>query len=127
MRFSAESLSVSEAGNYFQISFEAVKSTKESSGQALPEGPYLIAQRCFDGSECGRCYVETHDPDYCGHFRLRLNVFSSSCLAFEIERREKQCVEVSFAISATEFEHALPIVQLIFGEPTGRRWLQDIN
>src|SRR5450759_5197981 len=34
----------------------------------------------------GRCYVETHDESYIGHFPLRLTEFSRTHLAFEIVR-----------------------------------------
>jgi hypothetical protein len=115
MRFSAERVSVSEDGDYFQLLLEAASSARESIDQDSPNSPYLIVQRSFEMPDTEVCYVETHDSDYCGHFRLRLNDFSSSRLAFEIERNANKHVDISFALTATEFEKVLPIVKLIFG------------
>jgi hypothetical protein len=114
MRFSAELVSVSENGDYFQLSLEAASSAKHNIDEDSLNSPYLIVQRSFEMPDNGLCYFETHDSDYCGHFRLRLNAFSSSRLAFEIDRREKNHVEVSFALSATEYEKVLPTVKVIF-------------
>jgi hypothetical protein len=116
MRFSADRVSVSQNGDYFQLSLEAASSEKQTIDEESLNGPYLIVQRSFEMPDNGLCYVETHDSDYCGHFRLRLNEFSSSRLAFEIERKEKKHVEVSFALGATEFEKVLPTVKVIFSD-----------
>jgi hypothetical protein len=116
MRFSADRISVSQDGDYFQLSLEAASSEKQNVDDDSLNGPYLIVQRSFEMPDIRLCYLETHDSDYRGHFRLRLNEFSSSRLAFEIERKEKKFVEVSLALSATEFEKALPTVKVIFSD-----------
>jgi len=115
MRFSAERVSISEDGDYLQLFLEAASSGEERIDQESPNCPYLILQRSFEMPDAGLCHVETHDFDYCGHFRLRLSVFNSSHLAFEIERSAKKHVDISFALIATEVEKMLPIVKLIFG------------
>ena len=115
MRFYAEKVSVSEDGEYFHLSLEATNSLKEGIENNPFDSPYLILQRSFEMPGRGLCYVETHDFDYCGHFRLRLNEFSPSRLAFEIVRSEKKHVEVSLALSAPVFEEVRPIVNVIFG------------
>ena len=52
---------------------------------------------------------------YIGHFKLKLVEFSQVRLAFEIARSNHNQVEVHFALTAAEFEKALPIVEVIFG------------
>jgi len=63
----------------------------------------------------GRCYIETHDEGYIGHFRLRLTEFSRTRLAFEIVRKTNGHVEVSFALNALEFEEARRVAEIVFG------------
>jgi hypothetical protein len=76
MRFYAENVSVSEDGEHFQLCVEAASSLTDGIEKSPPDSPYLILQRGFEMPDRGLCYIETHDPDYCGHFRLRLNQFS---------------------------------------------------
>lgn len=64
----------------------------------------------------GRCYVETHDSTYIGHFRLRLIEFSRARFACEVGRKRNNYVEVSFAMDESEFKEARRIVEIIFGE-----------
>jgi len=63
----------------------------------------------------GKCYIESHDEEYIGHFKLKLVEFSPTRLAYEIARRDHKFVDVSFALTANEFEEARPIVEVIFG------------
>ncbi len=114
MRFSAKKLSVSEAGDYFQLSLEGNASAAENVEDS-DVSPYLIVQRSFEPPDTRSCYLETHDPDYCGHFRLRLFEFNRTTLVFEIDPRGKRRVEVALELEEREFENARRIVQLLFG------------
>lgn len=113
MRFFAENVSVSEDGDYFQLSLESANSANEDIDQD-PPSPYLVVQRSFEEPGTEVCYVETHDGDYRGHFRLRLKEFSSSRLAFKIVRTAKNYVEVSFDLSEPDFQRVKRIVNAIF-------------
>lgn len=63
----------------------------------------------------GRCYIETDNQEYVGHFPLRLTALSRTRLAFEIVRKTNNHVEVSFGLSASEFEKVRRIAEVIFG------------
>jgi hypothetical protein len=115
MRFHAQRVSVSAAGDYFQLSFGPEKSDEEESDPYEVKGPYLVVQRQFEMPDGGRCYLETHDKGYIGHFRLRLTQLSRTRLAFEILRKTDNQVEVSFALNASEFEEVRRIAEIIFG------------
>ena len=116
MRFHANSVSASEEGDYFQIWLEAKDFAKEAADPHEVDGPYVIVQRDFEMPDDGQCYVETHDSNYIGHFRLRLIEFSRARLAFDLKQKRNNYVEVSFAIDESEFKEAQRVVEIIFGE-----------
>ncbi len=113
MRFHAKYVSAAEAGDYYQVSFET-----EDPGDAIdPPGldsPYLIIQRQFETPDGGRCYVETQDHGYVGHYRLKLIDFGPTQLIVAIERRSNVRVEVTYALDAVEFNEVRRVVNIIF-------------
>jgi len=116
MRFHAKYVSAAEAGDYYQVSFETDDPGDATTDPPGPDSPYLIIQRQFESPDGGRCYVETHDHDYVGHYRLRLLDFSPTRLAFEIERKSNTHIEVSCALDAVEFNEVQRIVNIIFDQ-----------
>lgn len=63
----------------------------------------------------GKCYVESEDEAYIGHFRLSLIAFSPQRLVFEIDRLKDRHVHIEFELSAAQFAEVLPIREIIFG------------
>jgi hypothetical protein len=116
MRFYANSVAASAEGDYYQLWLDVTDSQVDQTDPREPTGPYLIVQRDFETPDRGWCYIETHDAGYVGHFRLRLTELSRTCLAFEIVRARNNHVEVSFSISASEFEEVRRIAEVIFSE-----------
>lgn len=115
MRFHAQDVSASAAGDYFQLSFSPRQSDEGVSDLYEEPGPYLLVQRQFETPDGGRCYIETHDEGYRGHFRLRLIELSRTRLSFEIFRKSNTHVEISFALTDAEFEEVRRIAEIIFG------------
>ena len=108
-------ISASGEGDHFGILFD--NDDPDDDGQDYePYGPYLIVQRQFEDGDHRVCYVETHDEDYRGHFRLRLITFSETRFAMEILRRRKRLVSVSYQLSKPDFEAAERVVNVIFGD-----------
>jgi hypothetical protein len=60
--FHFEHVAVSEVGDGFQILFEKTPGSEEG---------YVLVQRHFEFPDGGKCYLETDDPEFCGHFRFR--------------------------------------------------------
>lgn len=114
MRFHAKYVSASEAGDYYQVSFDTEDPGEDSTDPRGPDRPYLIIQRQFETLDGGQCYVETHDHGYVGHFHVRLTNFTRTCLAFEIARKRNTYVEVSCSLDAVEFKEVQRIVNIIF-------------
>jgi len=87
MKLHARYVTVSDFDDqYFPVSFDNEHPAADYDADA-PMRPYLLLQRQFEDDDSGVCYLETHDPhEYAGHHRLRLVEFTSTRLAFEIER-----------------------------------------
>lgn len=103
------------SGDYYQILFDSEDRGEEHVDPFDESAPYLMVQRQFEFFDGGNCYIESENDDYIGHFKLKLIEFSPTSFAFEIDRRDHNRVEVSFALTAAEFEEAQPIVEVIFG------------
>ncbi|HLG17635.1 MAG TPA: hypothetical protein VJH03_24540 [Blastocatellia bacterium] len=103
------------AGDYYQLWLGPEESEDEVADPYEVKGPYLIVQRQLEMPDRGRCYIETHDKDYIGHFPLRLTEMSRTRLVFEIARKTNNHVEVSFAVEASEFEDVRRIAEIVFG------------
>jgi hypothetical protein len=82
----------------------------------LLDSPYLIFQRQFETPDGGRCYVETHDHGYVGHYRLKLIDFSPTHLVVAIERKSNIHIEVTYALNAVEFDQVQRVVNIIFDQ-----------
>ena len=104
------STSVFGDGDYFQALFEAEQDADD------PDSPYLLIERQFEDPDDDRCYIETHDEKYCGHFLLRRVDFTPKKLSIELERQRDNFVSVTFAMAATEFAEASQVVKIISGE-----------
>ncbi len=63
LTLAAQHASASEDGDYFQVAFE---------GREDEEGsPYLLIQRQFEDEDGDVCYIESHDEEFVGHFRIQ--------------------------------------------------------
>ncbi len=112
-RFHAKYVSAAEAGDYYQVSFETEDPGDDATDPPGLDSPYLIIQRQFERPDGGRCYLETHDHRYVGHYRLKLIDFSPTQLVVAIERKSNTHVEVTYALDAAEFNEVQRVVGII--------------
>ena len=110
MRFHANHVSSSVSGDYYQAVFQAKEDTND------PDSPYLLIQRQFETSDGGRCYIETHDEKYIGHFLLRRVKFTPERLSIEFDRPSDNLVSVTFCMAISDFEEASRVMKIISGE-----------
>ena len=116
MLFHAKYVSAAEAGDYYQVSFETEDPDDDATDSPGVDSPYLIIQRQFETPDGGRCYVETHDHGYVGHYRVKLIAFSPTQLVVVIERKSYARVEVTYALDAVEFDEVRRVVNIIFDQ-----------
>ena len=115
MHLHAKRVSAVVSGDYYQAIFDSDDRDNEQVDPFDQPEPYVLVQREFEDFNGGKCYIESHDEEYIGHFKLKLVEFSPTRLAYEIARRDHKIVEVSFSLTAAEFEEAQPIIEVIFG------------
>ena len=115
MQLYAKKVSAIASGDYYQVLLDSEECDDEQLEPFEQPAPYLLVQSQFEFFDGGKCYIESDDEEYIGHFKLKLVEFSQVRLAFEIARSNHNQVEVHFALTAAEFEKALPIVEVIFG------------
>jgi hypothetical protein len=104
------STSVFGDGDYYQATLEAEQDTDD------PDSSYLLIQMQFEDPDEDRCYIETHDEKYCGHFLLRRVDFTPRKVSIELDRPRNNFVSVTFAMVETEFADASQVVKIISGE-----------
>jgi hypothetical protein len=113
MQFRAKHVSASEDGDYFQVAFETADPAEDATQVLWGDSPYLIIQRQFEDFDGGVCYVETHNEEYIGHFRLRSIEFSPSRVVVEIARDRDNKIEVSFELGESEFKEVQRVMKII--------------
>ena len=82
MLFHANHVTSSAVGEYHQVLF-AHHDTDDG------KGAYLLIQRQFEDWDDDVCYVETHDEQYRGHFRVRRLDFTASRLLLELDGQNR--------------------------------------
>ncbi len=107
MRFHANHVSTTVSGDYYQAVFEERVESSDS------DAPYLLIQRQFEIPDDGECYVETHNEEYIGHFRLHCVDFSPNGISFEIDRPNSRRIDVTLAMTPDEYRAALPAIRII--------------
>ncbi|MFZ2540528.1 MAG: hypothetical protein WAW75_02010 [Gallionella sp.] len=115
MQLYAKRVSANASGDYYQVQLDSEDCEDEQLDPFEQPAPYLLVQSQFEFFDGGKCYIESDDEEYIGHFKLKLVEFSPVRLAFEIVRSNHNQVEVNFALTEAEFEEALLIVEVIFG------------
>ena len=97
MRVQLDRASASEAGDYYQVTFE---------GKLNGEEAYVLVQRQFEFPDGGRCCVETHNQEYIGHFKMAYQpVVEATCRPLVDARGS---VDSTSCRAATARERVLP-------------------
>ena len=91
MKIYLDHVSAAESGDYYQVQFDAADDG---------DGPYVLIQRQFEDVDGGLCYLETHDPDYIGHFGVVRATLGPHRFCLELRRKAFSNVEVTFKTNA---------------------------
>jgi hypothetical protein len=114
MRFHANHITTSIAGDYYQAMFAAEEDVGDS------DSPYLVLQPQFETPDGGEYYIETHDKNYCGHFRLSRVEFTPEKLSIEFDRPMDNVINVTFDMTLADFKKASRVVRTIGPSKTPR-------
>ena len=103
-QFECEHVSATEAGEGFQVLFQKVPESDEG---------YVLVQRHFEFPDREECYVESNDPDFSGHFRIRDAYLSRNRFRMAFGRSPVREIAVSFDATdsvSTEVKRVLQIM-----------------
>jgi hypothetical protein len=108
MKLELKNVCAVESGDYYQVSFD-----DDDTDDVDYDGPYLLLQRQFEDPDGGICYVEAHDEEYCGHFRLKRAHLTNSSFVIELQRKRSAIIEVRFSATRATFKELLRILQIM--------------
>ena len=104
MKTRLKHVSASESGDYYQVIFEA----ERDGGNA-----YLLIQRQFEDPDGGVCYLEAHDEDYVGHFKVVRATLKRNRFFLKLGREEAAEVEVTFKATGQNYNEVARIMRIM--------------
>ena len=105
--FRCEHVSVSEVGDGFQILFEKTPGSEEG---------YVLVQRHFEFPDGGKCYLETDDREFCGHFRFRGAQLSRNRVQMVFGIRPVREITVFFKATDSAYTEVQRVLQIMIPE-----------
>jgi hypothetical protein len=101
MKITLNHVDVSIAGDYYQVHFGA----KEDDGSAkITTDPYFLIQRQFEMPDGDEVYIESHDDNYIGHYRVSRATLQRNKIHLELKRSKYSDLEISFKATEKKFE-----------------------
>jgi hypothetical protein len=105
--FRCEHVSVSEVGDGLQILFEKIPGSEEG---------YVLVQRHFEFPDGGKCYLETDDREFCGHFRFRGAQLSRNRVQMVFGIRPVKEITVFFKATDSAYTELQRVLQIMIPE-----------
>ena len=105
--FRCEHVSVLEVGDGLQILFEKIPGSEEG---------YVLVQRHFEFPDGGKCYLETDDPEFCGHFRFRGAQLSRNRVQMVFGIRPVREITVFFKATDSAYTELQRVLQIMIPE-----------
>ena len=100
MKIRLDYVSVSVAGDYYQVMFEE---KEEDEWDETLDTPYVLIQRQFEMPDGGRIYIETHDENFIGHFAVTRSKLGPNQLFLQLRRNRHAELEVTFNTSKHKY------------------------
>ena len=105
-----EHASASEAGDYYQVSFD------DNDEPGSIDGRYLLIQRQFEFPDDDSYYLESDDSRLCGHVMVRAATLSSEFLSIDLLADQWTTVKIRYRISQDDLAEFERIVGIMFEE-----------
>ena len=104
MKIQLHDVSASESGDYYQVLFE---------GKLDGEQAYVLVQRQFELPDGGLCYVESHDRNYIGHFKVTHAELGRTWFFLKLPRKTAAELEVVFNTTDKNWRQVARIMQIM--------------
>ncbi len=105
--FRCKHVSVSEVGDGFQVLFEKTPDRQEV---------YVLVQRHLEFPDGGKCYLETDDQEFCGHFRFRSARLSRNRFQIVFGIRPGREITVFFKATDSAYAEVQRVLQIMIPE-----------
>lgn len=73
----------------------------------------MLLQWHFEEPGGDLCYLETHDEDYIGHFKIQRARLEHNLSRLELPRREAADVEVTFKATKKEYDQLVRMLRIM--------------
>ena len=100
-------MSVSEVGDGFQVLFEKIPDSEEG---------YVLVQRHFEFPDGGKCYLETDDREFCGHFRFRRARLSWKRFEMVFGTKPERKIAVFFKATDSTYAEVQRVLRIMIPE-----------
>ncbi len=110
MKMHVDYVSASEAGDYYQVLFEERDPDSEQDSLG---GKYLLIQRQFELPNGSRIYVESHDQNFIGHFKVVKARLNPKFLSLTLSRKTSAIIEVTFETSPGNYAKVKRVLSVI--------------
>lgn len=100
------SVSASEAGDYFQVLFEEDVDN--------PEARYFLVQCQFEFPDEEGFYIESDDTQLCGHFEVKTAILSRQSLRLEMPSTKWKIIQVQFRTDDAGYEELERVLETMF-------------
>jgi hypothetical protein len=105
--FCCKHVSVSEVEDGFQVLFEKTPGCDEE---------YVLVQRHFEFPDGGKCYLETDDREFSGHFRFRDAQLSRNRFQMVFGIRPVREITVFFEATDSAYTEVQRVLQIMIPE-----------
>jgi hypothetical protein len=103
-QFRCAHVSATEAGEGFQVLF--AKSPDSDEG-------YVLVQRHFEFPDGGKCYVETDNREFCGHFRIQSAHLSRNQFQMTFGIRPERRIAVLFDATDSVYAEVKRVLEIM--------------
>jgi hypothetical protein len=110
MKIHMDYVSVSVAGDYYQVMFEE---KVPSAGEDSADNKYLLIQRQFEFPDEGLIYVESHDENCIGRFKVAGARLDPKCLSLTLDRKNTAVIEVTFQASTKNYAEVKRVMRIM--------------
>ncbi len=101
MKIDLNYVSVSIAGDYYQVSFDV---KKDDGSDEITDEPYFLIQRQFEMPDDDKVYIESHNEHYIGHFHINKATLQTNKIHIELNRRDYSNIQISFKAPEKVFQ-----------------------
>ena len=117
MKLNCQYAEASEAGDYFQVIFQARKDNEENDDDD-DDIEYLLIQRQFEFPTKYDCHIETKGYDYIGDFKIDKAILTYNSFTLKIQRKEKTEINIIFKVPRKTYNEIKRVLKIIIPQLT---------